>query len=154
MRMPTRRDPTRSGTCAWDSRAPATAALHFIWEQTASFHMTDAVQSLTLLIDKWTGTIIYNSFLSENEKLADRVSNHSVNHLMLAFLLQQEFWPLLWKVLSSFSGSGGGGGGGDVFSPGKLLLFSLSSFLLISFTSNRIRGIFISSSRHLLFHVN
>ena len=120
----------------WDSRALSYCCLSTSSEQTASFHMTDAVQSLTLLIDKWTGTIIYNSFLSENEKLVDRVSNHSVNHLMLAFLLQQAFWtaPAEGGLPSLSLVPEGEEEEGMSSHSGKLLLFSQLPFLLISFS--------------------
>lgn len=42
-----------------------------------------------LNVDKWTSTIIHNSLLSENKKLANRIINHSVNHLMVVFLLPE-----------------------------------------------------------------
>lgn len=100
--------------------------------------MTDAVESLNLLIDKWTGTIVYNSFLSENEKLVDRGSNHSVSHLMLAFLLQREFWtaPVEGGRPSLFPVPEGEGEEevGTSSQSGKLLLFSQLPFLLISFS--------------------
>lgn len=48
--------------------------------------------TLSLNLDIWTATIIKNSFLSENKKRANRIINHSVNHLMRASLSQWEFW--------------------------------------------------------------
>ena len=88
----------------------------------------------TLLIDKWTGTIIYNCFLSENEKLVDRVSNHCQSpdacFPFAAGVLDRSCGR--WTSFSfSGSGGGGGGGGGDVFS-----VRETSSFLSASFSSN------------------
>lgn len=99
------------------------------------FRMIEVAQSLNL--DKCTGTIIYNSFLSEHKKLANRIINYSVNHLMVVFLLQREFlnahpedgFPSLFLVQEEE---------GEeeqelAAQPVKLLPFSELPFLLISF---------------------
>lgn len=62
-------------------------ALPRLSEHTPWFRTTEFVQSLSLR--EGIGTAIYNSFLSEDKKLANRIINYSVNHLMVVSLLQE-----------------------------------------------------------------
>lgn len=101
-------------------------------EHIPRFHTTEVVQSLNLR--KCIGTAIYNSFLSEDKKLANRIINYSVNHLMVVSLLQEfSKAPAEAGLPSLFLAQDGEAEGEEPEAQPAGLLFSQLPFLPISF---------------------